>query len=172
MDEYNLKDEIKRLRERVEGVEEKEKKKEKKFKLPSKARLNRKNLKDNYVTVLYLKNNRTAEFMKLPIDESSTMVNGIPRIATADEVLYLDGKTPLIIQPEWSVKPFSPSDNYEEAVKMQLTSEGYTVLINRMKKEAIATKKKMPGWIIIVIIAVIGIAGFFLLGGTKLIGLK
>ena len=30
----------------------------------------------------------------------------------------IDGKTPLIIQPEWSVKPISISDSYEQAVKI------------------------------------------------------
>ena len=170
MEEYNLKDEIRRLKEKIDGEENIKEKKGKKFKIPYKGRLNKKNLKDNYVTVLYLKNNHTGEFIKVKIDESATMINGIPRIATTDEIIYIDGKTPLIIQPEWSVKPISISDNYEEAVKKELTSEGFSVLLNKMKKEAIQTKKKMSGWIIIVIIAVIGIAGFFLLGGNKLLG--
>lgn len=172
MEEYNLKDEIKRLKEKIDGTESIKEKKGKKFKIPFKGRLKTNELKKNYVTVLYLKNNHTGEFIKVPIDESSTMINGIPRIATTEEIIYIDGKTPMIIQPEWSVKPISISDNYEQSVREQLTSEGFSVLLNRMKKEAIITKKKMSGWIIIVIIAVIGIAAFFLLGGTKLLGFK
>ena len=168
-EEFNLKDEIKRLKSKIDGdVDTKDKKK--KFKLPSKARLSRRNLRDNYVTVLHLNNNHTGEFLKVKIDESTTMVNGIPRIANTEEIIYIDGKTPLIIQPEWSVKPISISDNYEKSVKDELTSEGFSVLLNRMKKEAIKTKKKMSGWIIVLILAVIGVAGFFLLGGTKLFG--
>ena len=170
-EEFNLKDEIKRLKDKIDGNIEQPKDK-KKFKIPFKAKVKVNELKKNFVTVLYLKNNHTGEFIKVPIDESSTMINGIPRIATTEEIIYIDGKTPLIIQPEWSVKPISISDNYEQAVKEQLTSEGFTVLLNRMKKEAIISKKKMSGWLIILIIAVIGIVGFILLGGGKLLGFK
>ena len=172
MEEYNLKDEIKKLKEKIDGEENINKKKSKKFKIPFKGRLKIRELKKNYVTVLYLKNNHTGEFIKVPIDESSTMINGIPRIATTEEIIYIDGKTPLIIQPEWSAKPISISDSYEQAVKEQLTSEGFSVLLNRMKKEAISSKKKMSGWIIILIIAIIGIVAFILLGGGKLLGFK
>ena len=171
MEEYNLKDEIKRLKEKIDG-EENIKEKKKKFKIPFKGRLRVSEIKKNYVTVLYIKNNHTGEFIKIPIDESSTMINGIPRIATTEEIIYIDGKTPLIIQPEWSVKPISISDSYEDTVQKELTSEGYSVLLNRMKKEAIISKNKMSGWIIVLIIAAIGIAGFILLGGGKLLGFK
>jgi hypothetical protein len=172
MEEYNLKDEIRRLKEKIDGEESIKEKKSKKFKIPFNARVKIRELKKNYVTVLYLKNNHTGDFIKVPIDESSTMINGIPRIATPEEIIYIDGKTPLIIQPEWSVKPISISDSYEKSVQKELTSEGFSILLNRMKKEAIIAKKKMSGWLIILIIAIIGILGFFLLGGGKLLGFK
>lgn len=171
---FNLKDEIKRLKEKIDGDTPKEKKK-KLFRLPSKARVNKSDLKKGFVTILYIKNNRHGEFIKLPIDESTTMVNGIPRIASTDDIIFIDdkGKTiPMIIQPEWRVNPIRPSEDYEKALTDDMTSEGFSVLINRMKKEAISTKKKMSGWIIGVIIAVIGVAAFILLGGGKLFGFK
>jgi hypothetical protein len=171
MEEYNLKDEIKRLKEKIDKGETKEDKK-KKFKIPFKARVKMRELKKNYITVLHLNNNHTGYFIKVPIDESSTMINGIPRIATTEEIIYIDGKTPLIIQPEWSVKPISISDSYEDTVRQQLTSEGFSVLLNRMKKEAIIAKKKLSGWLIFLLIAVIGVIAFFLLGGGKLLGFK
>lgn len=168
MEEYNLKDEIKKLKEKINDEEPK---KNKKFKIPFKGKLNKKNLKDNYITYIFIKNNRDTDIFKAQIDEATTLIKGVPRIATTDDIIYYQGK-PLIIQPEWSVKPFSPSQNYESTVQEKLTSAGYALLMNRMQKEAIQTKKKMNGWLIIIIIAVIAIVGFFLLGGTKLLGFK
>jgi len=173
MEEYNLKDEIRRLKEKVDGVEVSKDKK--KFRLPTKGRLSKQNLKKGYVTVLHIKNNRHGEFIKLPIDESTTMLNGIPRIAKADDIILIDdkGKTvPMIIQPEWRVNPINPSEDYEKAVNDEMTSEGYSLLMNRMQKEVIALKKKMGTWMIFLIIGIIVVAAFFLLGGGKLFGLK
>ena len=166
-EEFNLKDEIRRLKEKIDQ-EEPKKEKKKRFKLPGKAKLSRKNLKDGYVTICYIKNNRDVEFFKVPIDESTTMIKGVPRLATTDDMLFFK-KNPLLIVPEWSIKPFSPTDHYDDTVKERLRSAGYALLMNRMQKETLSLKKKMSGWIIILIIAVIGVIGFFLLGGNKFI---
>lgn len=169
-EEFNLKEEIRKLKERV-AEEDISKKSKKGFKIPYKGKLSKKNIKDNYVTYLFIKNNRDTDIFKAQIDEGTTLIKGSPRLATTDDIIYYKGK-PMIIQPEWSVKPFSPSQNYQETVNDKLKSAGYSLLLNRMQKEAIEAKKKMNGMMIIIIIAVIGIAAFMLLGGTKLLGFK
>lgn len=169
-EEFNLKDEIKKLKDKI-NEEEPEKKKKKSFRIPYKAKLSKKNLKDNYATIMLINENKQIEWLKAPIDESTMKIKGIPRLGTTDDILY-DRKKPLIILPNWSVKPFSTKENYEETVKDKMTSQGYALLMNRMQKEAIALKKKISGFLILIIIAIIGVAAFILLGGGKYIGLQ
>jgi hypothetical protein len=134
--------------------------KKKRFKIPFKGKLGKLRIKKGWVTVMKIGSNRNITFTRVPIDEQTAMVDGTPRIMTADEVLFYKNK-PLVILPEWSVKPFSPTDNYEEVIKQQYASQGYKLLLNRMKTEAINAKKKFGGpmlWIIILL--VVGVGGY------------
>lgn len=160
----SLKEEIQKLREKLE---EKTIEKKKDFKFLSRIRLSPKKLKENFVIVEYIHNNGQIEFLKAPIEESTMMIKGIPRLALPSDILYYN-KKPFIILPEWSYKPFSKKEEYSKAVEENLTNEGFSLLINRMHKEAIASKKKLSGWIILLVFAVIGIIIYFLLGGNKL----
>ena len=143
--ERSLREEIELMRKTISG--EKEKKKEKKFKIPFRAKLNNQKLKKNWVTYLYVKDNGDVDFRKEQIVDQTTMLDGSPRIATSDTILRYKGK-PLIIQPSWSVKPFSPVDNYNETEKQNLNSKGYRLLMIRMQQEAIKAKMKL-NWLLI-----------------------
>jgi hypothetical protein len=118
-----------------------------------------------WATIMHIRENRNVEFIKVPIDEQTSMVDGIPRIATTDEFLYWKNK-PFIIQPSWSVKPFSPTDNYRDTIKNEYAAQGYKLLLNRLKKEVIQpTKTISMKAVIIVIIALIALGYFAYQGG-------
>ena len=173
-EEKSLKDEIKELKEAItKDTETKKKEKVKKFRVPFKGRVNRVKLKNNWITVLQVYENKTAKFTKAKIQEQTIMIDGIPRLATADNVLLIEGrqKKPMVILPMWSVKPTSPSDqqflsiskNYEEIKDKGLNINGYKILLNRMKSEAISTKKPIPWWIWVGGLAVVGIVVYIMM---------
>ena len=91
------------------------------------------------------------------------MVDGIPRLATPEYVLRYK-KNPLIIQPSWSVKPFSPEDNFKSSFAEGSATVAYPILMAKMKAEVSGSKIKMGGmakWIFILVIgAIIGYALF------------
>ena len=91
----------------------------------------------------------------------------VPRIVTPDEVLFFKGK-PLIIQPSWSVKPVSPTDNYKETLHKEYASQGFKLLLNRMKKEVIQPKKSISPMTVFIIIVVIIAIGYFAYSGGYL----
>lgn len=138
----------------------KEKPKVKKgFKIPFKSKVSGSKAKKGWTTALVIKENRNVDFQKYLIDEQSIVVDGIPRIVTPEETLYYKGK-PFVIVPNWSVKPFSPEKNYEEAVRNQLTSQGYKLLLNKLKSEAIKPKKSVSGLVGIGIVLALAALGY------------
>jgi hypothetical protein len=157
VEEGTLKDEVKKLNENFDKLLESGKVKG--FK-PNK-KLTNANVKKNYTLAIVIGENREIKFIKVPISEGTVIVDGIPRLATTDYALSYKGK-PAIIIPEWSTKPFSPVENYEDTVKSQMTAAGYKLLLNRIELGKIALKKKMSGMIIILIILALIVGGYLL----------
>ena len=154
MDEQKGK--LDRILETMEELkEEKKGKKEKPFKLPFMSRVGKGAAKKNFVTVMVISENRNVDFKKLKITDQTIMLNGVPRLATGESVLNFKNK-PLMVIPEWSVNPFSPSDNYNNSLKDGSNSAGYRLLMARMQGEAIKLGKKIGGWGISIGVLVIG----------------
>lgn len=167
MEEGSIKDKLNRLIEQNQKLLEQ--KEIKKWKMPFSGKLNKKQVKKNYVTYLIVRENRRIDFVKAPIEEGTTMIDGIPRVATAEHVLFDNKGAPVIIQPEWSTTPFSPESNYDETVKLGRSAAGAKLLLNKMEKEALDIKKSGGGGNIIIWI-VVGIAvigGIAYLSGVK-----
>lgn len=162
----NLKDRLNNIENALERLAEKSEKK--KFKIPFKGRLSKPNIKKGYVTVQVIHENGHIEFLKTPVVNGTIDVEGIPRLSTADYTLQYQGK-PLIILPSWSLKPFSPVDNYENTVQEKLTTAGRRLIIERMKLDAIKPKMAgfgMIGWIVLGLV-ILGV-GYYLIKGGKL----
>ena len=161
-EDKTLKDEIRELKETIEETSQK---KEKKFKLPWKSRISNRKLRENYVTVMTINENRGVDFKRVQIKDQAVMVDGIPRLATGDEILIYK-KKPLMIVPSWSVNPFSPKENYEQSVKENMNTNGYRILLSIMKSELISTKKKLGLGLTIGGIVLLGIIAYALFKGV------
>ena len=136
-------------------MDEKKVEKKRSFKIPFLSKVGNKKAEKGWATYLMVNDNRTVSFIKKPISEQTVMIDGVPRIATADDALIYKGK-PFYIQPSWSVKPFSPSENYEQTHKENNSSAGYRLLLNRMQTEVIKPKGSFGGiWIFVGILALI-----------------
>lgn len=159
--EENLKDKMNAIDEKLDIIMT-SKNKKKLFKLPSKAKLSKSKIKNNWVTIMKINENKGVDFIKDKIDNQTIVIDGIPRLATAEDVLNYKG-SPLIIQPSWSVKPFSPSENYEKSLEDGSNSKGYALLLARMKAGAIDLKKKMNVFLIIGLVVVAGIVLYMVL---------
>jgi len=143
-------------------------KKQKGWRLPFGKKPSKSQVRKGWTTVQIIRNNGSIDFIKAPIEDGTVNVDGIPRISTIDYKLSHKG-TPFIIIPEWSLKPFSPVENYEQTEKEKLTTTGTRLILAKMEKEAIKPKSVgfgSMGWIILVIV---GLAvGYYFLKGGKL----
>ncbi len=54
-------------------------------------------------------------------------------------------KNPMIIQPSWSIEPFSPKQHLQNSLNNASNIVGYQLLLNRMKLSGVDTKKKVSG---------------------------
>lgn len=163
--ELSLRDELRRLSENLE--ESIEKKQTKKFKLPFKGRVNKKKIKEGWASICYINENKGVNFMRVPIKEGTVLINGIPHVATPDYVLNYKNK-PFMIVPSWNIEPFSPSKNLNEAQEKNKTNVGYKLILNTLKSEQIQQKPKFNIGIILIILAVIIGAIYFLNKGGYL----
>lgn len=160
-DENNsIRDELKKLNENINNLANSGKTKEIKInKMPSKSKV-----KKGWVGILYVQNNGTIRPMKAPVEDSTTMIEGVPRLATPHYMLNYKG-IPTIIQPEWSVEPFNPHQNQDEASRDKMLAAGYRLLANRIETGAIKSKKSISGLMIAGIVIAIVVAAYFLFKG-------
>ena len=142
-------------------------KKIKKWKIPGKARLSKGQVAKNYATFMVIKDNKEVDFIRNPIEDGTSVIDGFPRIATADFCLTYKGK-PLYILPYWSMKPFSPVENYKETEKDKMNMTGRRLVLTKLRVDQIQKKKgNLPfGWILLGI-AALGV-GYYLIKGGKL----
>ncbi len=145
-------------------IELTENQKAKKFRLPLGARLFAKmKAKKDYVIVQYIKTNGNVVFKMVPIKDNTTMINEVYHEATAGDILRYKG-LPLIIQPEWSITPFSPRTHMKETVAEGKLSSAEKYIINRIKMDLVKKTKfnvKAVGILIFILIGAAIILSYF-----------
>lgn len=130
----------------------------KKWKVPWKARVGKRQASKGYATVQVIRDNGDIEFTKRLVQDGVVEVEGFPRVATINHKLSYKGK-PFYIIPTWSLKPFSPAENYLETEKEKMNIAGRRAVLSALESEKIKTKKDMGNmvWIIVAIVAIGGI---------------
>ena len=140
--------------QKLENKVEENKQEEKKMRLPFAAKVGNGKAKKNWIGVLKINENGVISPGKQQIQSQVVMVDGVPRLATGEYILRwkMGFKTyPIIIQPSWSMKPFSPAENFEASIKENFNTKGRKILLDAMRNNVVENKKKMSGmlpWII------------------------
>jgi len=137
-------------------------KKVKKFKIPWNARLSKKKVRDNYATVLYVNDNKEAEFYRAPISEGAISIKGAPHLAQQEHIMTHKGK-PFMIIPSWSTHPYSPEKEYDRAIKENRINVGNRLLLNAMERGVIKLGKKISWGLVIFGIVILGIVVYYVL---------
>lgn len=147
-----------------EQKEIKEQTKQKGFKLPWKAKIGRKKAQKGWATIQVIRDNGEISFVRKHIEAGVVEIEGFPRVATVNHKLSYKGK-PFYIIPTWSMKPFSPTDNYAETEKEKMNIAGRRAVLSALETEKIKGKKDFGNAIwaiwIILIAAIVGIGWYF-----------
>lgn len=153
----NLVNLLKDIRQKLEKKDDKENVKA--WKLPFKARVGGSKAKKNWIGVIQVNENKNLEMYKVKIDEGVIEKDKVPHLATSNYVLNWKNK-PVLLVPSWSVEPYCPQKNYEEAVNKKTLSAGFKLLANHLEKGQMENKKKL-GLTPIIVIAVLAAIGYF-----------
>lgn len=130
-------------------------------------RLGKGKKRKGYVVFMNIGLNRAVSFIKAPLDEGVAMVNGTPHTITADDILIWKNKIPIVIQPQWSEKPFSAKTHQELVKERNEESTGWRTLMNYMYKNQIQPEKKgiKMGAIVLGVLIVLGLGYYLIKGG-------
>lgn len=160
-----LLEEMKELREFKEEMTA-GKVKKKKIKVPRKAKVKKRKLKKGYIGILYVDENGNISGEKQKIEGSSFKdKKGLYHATEGEEILYFDGKFPVIIQPSWSNNPINIRD-----LKSKNETYGQPYIMAKMLKDTIKSKSKGGNIIIWIIIAAAVILGINYFAGGSLFG--
>lgn len=163
-EEKSLKEILAELSNNVNELKEAKKSGIKKWNLPFAARtgMGKKKKRQGYVVFMNVGENKAVTFIKAPVEENVALVNNVPHVIEPEDILLWKNKIPIVIQPQWSERPFSPKDHYAATVVAQQTTNGWKYITNYLYKTQIQPKKNASmGLILIAILAVVGL-GYYL----------
>ena len=151
---------IDELHKIFEEVEEKDKDK-KKIKLMRKAKVRKRKIKKGWIGVLNIGENRSISGEKEKIDGFVfNTKDGKYHTTDGREILFWEGKFPVVIQPSWKLNPLKILK--EEDEKNETYGQPY--IQARMLKDVIIKKSKSASMIIwVLIIGAIGYGAYYVL---------
>ena len=158
----SLMQEIKELKEFKEQVISKDIK-VKKLKIPRKAKVKKRTLKKGYIGILKIDENRniTAEKQKISV-ASYKDKDGKYHTTDGREILFWEGKFPVILQPSWKNNPINLNPEND-------TNETYGQPYIKAKMLADTIKVKAKGGSIIIWVLIAGAVLFginYIMGGN------
>jgi hypothetical protein len=163
MEEKNLKETLAYIAANIEEL--KDKKKVKRWNLPFIARLGmgKKKKQQGYVVFVNLGTNKAATFIKAPITDGVALVNDIPHVVHPEDIFLWKNKIPLVFQPQWSERPFSAREHFNDTNDKGQNSLGWEYIMNFILKTQIKEKKQVKmGFLILIGIIVLG-GGYYLI---------
>lgn len=132
----------------------------KSFKFP---KLSKAKIKKGYCLVQVLRTNGFSRIYKLPIDDNVVKIPSVDskELGTyhqvqADEVFQYK-KYPLVIIPEWDMKPVSKERLLQQAQEEGTMTFAEKYIFTKMKKDLIVPKKFNAGSIILILLVIGGL---------------
>lgn len=154
----------------VKNLEElKEQKKVKKWSLPFLARIGmgKKKKRQGYVVFMNIGTNKAVTFIKAPIVDNVALVNNVPHVVEPEDILIWKNRIPIVIQPQWSERPFSSKDHFAKTDAAGQNTAGWEYIMNFILKTQIQAKKNFPvGIIVFGVIALLGLGWYLIKSGA------
>lgn len=161
-EELTLSEKVNKL---FEVIEEGDKKAIKKLKLKGKAKVKKGKLKKGWIGILRVDRNGNISGEKAPIEGNAfTQKDQLTHATEGGEILWWEGKFPVIIQPTWKNNPVNIEEAYEDKKN---ETYGQLYIKAKMLKDVIKPKRQGSTiwWIIGLVIVVYFVYSKFLGGG-------
>jgi hypothetical protein len=146
--DISLKEKIDTIFNSINEEAPKEKIKIKQIKLPRKARVKKRKLKKGWIGIIKVDENRNISAEKAKVSDSTIKTkDGLYHAMEGEEILFWNGKFPVIIQPSWTVNPLNIRKD-----KPTNETYGQPYIQAKMLKDIIKPKKGGVSWIIWIIL--------------------
>lgn len=140
----------------AEKVETK-KKKRKLFKIPKRGVPSKSKVKKGYMIVVRIDDNKNIDFEKQPLEDSTfRLKDKTYHSLTKEEDIFFYKQKPLIFQAVKKREPYNPELTDENPLKGANETYGQKYIMARMLKDAIKIKKSLGGWVIWIVLAIVG----------------
>lgn len=151
-----LKQDMEELKKAYE--EEKEQKKSKKFRLPFKAKISKKRMREGYVTIMVINENKNVDFTREPIKDGTYNIGDTFHAVKSEDVLFYKGR-PIVIQPKKKLNPYNPLVEKNETY-------GQKYVMARMEGDKLTLKKKIGWGMSIGLLIIVGIVIYAIITGS------
>jgi uncharacterized Rmd1/YagE family protein len=136
------------------------KKKDKPFRI--KKKLSRRQMRDNYILVFFIRNNLTIAVRKEKIENDMIHIKELDKyyMATADYIFRYE-KFPAIMIQEWNAEPINPTMLARKAIDDRTSAVHDKFVVTAAKLAVVPTKKKFSMGLIWIIVGVIALLVIF-----------
>lgn len=167
MEEKSLKDNLADVASKLDMLIEQ--KKVKKWVMPISTRIGmgKKKKRQGWVVFMNVGTNKALTFIKAPISDNVAIVNGVPHVIEPEDILLWKNRLPVVIQPQWSERPFSTKDHFKSTIQAGQHTAGWEYIINYILKTQVQAKKSIPSFMwLIILLAVIGLGYYLIKSGA------
>lgn len=172
MEEKSLKEVLAELSADIKDLKEVKKTGTKKWNLPWSARtgMGKARKRQGYVLFMNIGMNKAVTFIKAPVVDNVAMVNNVPHVVEPEDILIWKNKIPMVIQPQWSERPFSSKDHFDMTLESGQNTKGWQYIMNYILSSQIKEKKKFSGGLIIIGVIAVAALGYYLFKSGALSG--
>jgi hypothetical protein len=130
-----------------------------KLRIPRKAKVKRSRIKKGYIGILRIdENGNIAGEKQKVIDSTYKVKSGVYHALEGDEILFWQGKYPLVIQPSWRNSPLKIGEVTEPVNETNIQK----YIMARMQSDTIKPKRSFGWiWIVLVILAIVIAISYF-----------
>lgn len=144
--------------DKIESMLEEKKEKPKKFRLPWKARIGNRKVREGYATIIEIKENKNIDFRKERLKDGTINLDDTFHAVHPDDIFFYKGK-PVIIQCKTKLNPYNP-------LKGEHETYGQKYVMARMEGDKLTLKKSLGWGLSIGLIVIIGIIGYSVIFGA------
>lgn len=164
-EEKSLKETLAELSADIKEMKIDKKSKTKKWNLPWTARtgMGKRKKRMGYVVFQNIGVNKAVTFIKAPIEDGVAVVNNVPHVIEPEDILLWKNRIPMVIQPQWSERPFSAKDHFDKTNVAGQNTMGWQYIINYIHRTQIAAKKAISTGLIIIGVIAAAALGYYLI---------
>ena len=151
-----IKDELEELIKKFEELEGKVKK-QKKFRIPFIGRVSNRKVREGYISIVVIKDNKNIDFVKQPIVDGTFKLNDTIHSVDERDIFLYKGK-PFVFQPKRTINPYNP-------LKEEHQTYGQKYIMSRMESDKLTLKKQLGWGMSIGVLIIVAIIGYSIFSG-------